>query len=152
LFGDESFVAPNLIRWVARVLKTQPQPYGFLLDGIAFAILKGGYCFLKGNWLMQKQISIHLNVSGDVEALREVLTVLHEQTEPQQWLSLVESGVPSQGNADDATSTAESFEKTGIAVAVHEPPNPSERVYLSESHPQRFAESSETASAEFRPL
>jgi hypothetical protein len=87
---------------------------------------------------MQKQLSIHLDLSGDAEALREVLTLLHEQGESTQLLNRVESAVPSGENTDDATSAVESFEQTGVAVAIHEPPNPSERVYLSESDPHRF--------------
>lgn len=89
---------------------------------------------------MQKQLSIHLDLSGNAEALRDVLTLLHEQVETPQWLSQVENGVPIKGKEDDATSAADSFEKSGVAVAVHEPPNPNERVYLSESHPCRFDE------------
>ena len=89
---------------------------------------------------MQKQLSIRLDLSGDVEALRNVLTLLHEQAEQQQWLGQVESAVPSEGKSDDATSAVESFEQTGVLVAVPEPPHPSERVYLSESDPHRFEE------------
>ena len=89
---------------------------------------------------MQKQRSIRLDLSGDAEALRSVLTLLHEQAEPQQWLSQVESAVPSEGKSDDAASAVESFEQTGVLVAVHEPPHPSEGVYLSESDPHRFEE------------
>jgi hypothetical protein len=89
---------------------------------------------------MQKQLSIHLDLSGDMDALRDVLTLLHEQAERQQWLSQVESAVPSEGKCDDATSAVESFEQTGVFVAVHEPPHPSERVYVSESDPHRFEE------------
>jgi hypothetical protein len=86
---------------------------------------------------MRKQLSIHLDLSGDVAALRDMLALLHEQGESTHLLNRVESAVPSDGNSDDATSAIESFEQSGVAVAVHEP-EPDERIYRSESDPHRF--------------